>query len=88
MNINLPDLITWPPVTNWRTSSIGALMVIAGVASLMHIQVQGVAVTTDPWTLITGGIGLILAKDGVVHSTITQVEKATAVAQVAATKEK
>jgi hypothetical protein len=86
MNINFPDIITWPPITNWRTTIIGVAMVVAGIMSLMHIQIQGVAVNTDPWTLITGGIGFILAKDGVVHSTITQVEKATASATVAAAK--
>jgi hypothetical protein len=83
MNIDLPSLIIWPPVQNWRTSTVGVLMVIAGVASLMHIQIQGVAVTTDPWTLITGGIGFIFAKDGVTHSTLAQVEKSTAQASAA-----
>ncbi|MGD0076659.1 MAG: hypothetical protein ABSD31_20370 [Candidatus Binataceae bacterium] len=77
MNITIPSIITWPPITNWRTSSVGAIMIIAGLMSLMHVQIQGVAVTTDPWTLISGGFGLILAKDGVVHSTIAQVEQST-----------
>ena len=84
MNLTIPSIITWPPLTNWRTSIVGVLMVIAGVASLMHIQIQGVAVTTDPWTLITGGIGFILAKDGVTHSTLAQVEKSSAEATATA----
>jgi hypothetical protein len=67
-----------------RTTFIGVMMVLSGVASLLHIQINGVAVQGDAWYLIATGTGLIFAKDGATHSTIAQVEKATV---VAATKE-
>jgi hypothetical protein len=77
----LPAIITWPPIINWRTSTVGLLMVIAGVCSLLGIHVAGITISTDPWTLISGGFGLLLAKDGVVHSTVAQVEKATEISK-------
>jgi hypothetical protein len=64
---------------------VGALMVLAGLASLFHIPVNGVAVTGDPLTMIgagfalcSTGLGLFEAKDGTTHSTIAQVEQSTA----------
>jgi len=63
-----------------RTTFIGVMMILAGVASLFHIQVNGVTISNDPWYLISTGIGFIIAKDGATHSTIAQVEKATVVA--------
>jgi hypothetical protein len=83
MNEELMKLLShWPPITNWRTSLTGAAMIAAGVMALMHISIAGVTVSTDPWTLIVGGFGLIMAKDGATHSTMDQVVKATAEAPV------
>ena len=63
---------------------VGALMVLAGLAALFHIPVNGVAVTGDPLTMIgarfamfSTGLGLLNAKDDTTHSTIAEVEKSS-----------
>ena len=68
------------PLANPRTTFIGAMMVLTGVAALLHIQINGVVVSGEPWYLISTGVALIFAKDGATHSTVAQVEKATVVA--------
>ena len=51
---------------NWKTSAAGALTMLAGVGSLFGVSIAGLA-PIDPTAalaMITGGIGLIFAKDG------------------------
>ena len=69
-----------PPFSSPRSTFIGVMMVLAGIASLLHIQINGVTFTGDPWTLISGGIGFIITKDAATHSTLAQVEHSTMVA--------
>ena len=69
-----------PPFSSPRSTFIGVMMVLAGIASLLHIQINGVTFTGDPWTLISGGIGFIITKDAATHSTLAQVEHSTVVA--------
>ena len=68
-----------------RTTFIGIMMILTGVASLLHIQINGVNVSGDPWYLISTGVGFIIAKDGATHSTESQVIKATVDANMADT---
>lgn len=55
---------------NWRTSLMGLATIIVGVYCLMtgHVEVA--------LSAITGGVGLIVAKDGSTHSTQTEVMQA------------
>ena len=82
--MNFADMLTTikgsTAVSNPRTTFMGTMSILAGVASLLHVQINGVAFTGDPWSMIVFGLGLIFAKDGATHSTIAQVEKATVVA--------
>lgn len=51
---------------NWKTTASGLLAVGIGMASLLGISVAGMA-PVDPTAaiaMITGGVGLIFAKDG------------------------
>ena len=51
--------------TNWKTTLGGGLTAALGVASLFGVSIGGQAI--DPTTalgMVTGGIGLIFAKDG------------------------
>jgi len=66
-------------LSNPRTTFMGVVSILLGIASLLHLQINGVTFTGDPWFMITTGIGLIFAKDGATHSTLPQVEHATAV---------
>ena len=77
----LDTLKALPVLSSPRTTFIGVMMILLGVASLLHIQINGVVVSGDPWYLISTGVGFIFAKDASTHSTIAQVEKATVVAQ-------
>lgn len=70
-------------LSNPRTTFMGIISIILGIASLLHVQISGVTFTGDPWFMISTGIGLIFAKDGATHSTLPQVEHATVVATTA-----
>jgi len=51
--------------TNWKTSLGGALTAALGAASLFGISIGGQAIDpTMALGMITGGFGLIFAKDG------------------------
>ena len=82
--MNLTEILTAikgsTALSNPRTTFMGAMSVLGGVASLLHMQINGVTFTGDPWSMIVFGLGFIFAKDGATHSTIAQVEKATVVA--------
>jgi hypothetical protein len=50
---------------NWKTTAGGALTLLLGVLSLLGVKVAGAA-PIDPQvalTMITGGFGLLFAKD-------------------------
>jgi hypothetical protein len=70
-------------LSNPRTTFMGIISIILGIASLLHVQISGVTFTGDPWFMISTGIGLIFAKDSATHSTLPQVEHATVVATTA-----
>lgn len=51
--------------TNWKTTLGGGMTAAIGIASLFGIKLGGAPI--DPTTalgMITGGIGLVFAKDG------------------------
>ena len=59
---------------NWKTSVTGALTVLVGIASLCGLQIG--SVPPEPSAaiaMISGGLGLIFAKDGnVTGGTVSQ----------------
>lgn len=53
-------------LANWKTSLGGLLTILLGALSLVGVKVAGTG-TIDPQTalaMITGGFGLLFAKDG------------------------
>lgn len=58
---------------NWKTTSTGILMVLAGLAGLFGIKTGAVPMSPEAAvSSILGGLGLIFAKDGNVTGGTTQ----------------
>ena len=54
-------------LASWKTSLAGAAAILGGLADIVHQLSIGASDPTHvvaDWTAITGGIGLIAAKDG------------------------
>ena len=81
MNISLADIKS-PITTSAAVIPLlkGALGALAAIAALVHVDVPGVSITADPWTLLVNaapwlstGIGLGFAKDfNVTGGTVVQ----------------
>ena len=80
MNISIPAFITWPPVINWHTTLAGIIASLPVIWSCYNEKRWPSSVEVSI-IMAAWGIGG-LAKDSTTHSTIAQVEKATAVAAV------
>ena len=51
-------------LTNWKTTSAGALMIIIGVAGVFGVHIAGFSM--EPGAAIAAGIGLLVAKDAAI----------------------
>jgi hypothetical protein len=65
-------------MSNPKTTALGVLMILGALVNALIAYYQGhTPDLTLTMSTISGGIGLILAKDGTTHSTAAEVEQAT-----------
>lgn len=66
---------------NSKTTILGILMIVGALIHAVSQYLSGQPVdTTVIFGAVSGGIGLIAAKDSTTHSTVTEVHQATVVA--------